>query len=633
MDEEGRITGWNTQAQRTFGWTATEVIGCDLADTIIPGELRDQHRKGLKRFQQTGVRKLNGRVEIAALHRDGHVFPIEVAVAPIYSGQSVSFCAFVRDITERTHAASALCKAKEAAEAANQAKSMFLAQMNHEIRTPLNGILGFADVLQKMGPDASDEECNDYLDTINRSGRHLLGVINDVLDLSKIESGQMEVDPVRCAPHGIIADAVSILRVRAQEKGIDLRCRWEGRVPETILTDPSRFRQLLMNLIGNAIKFTDQGRVEVVARLENVEPSPRLAVDVSDTGIGIAPEHLSSIFEPFVQADGSITRRFGGTGLGLTISRQIAERLGGSLEVKSELGRGSQFMLKIGAGSLQGIRLLDAPHEDVLPSQNRAGALVDLGGASILLVEDGATNRKLVDLVLRRAGARVTTAENGKIAIELARSHAFDLILMDMQMPVMDGYVATAELRRSGLTIPILALTANAMKGDAERCAAAGCSGFLSKPIDGQRLLDGVAAALRNAATPVGGASTTSCRTPRDNAGSLEVQLTSSLPVDDPDFVEIIREFVERLGTRLAEMHRAARENDFATLAELAHWLKGSGGSAGFQALTTCGAELEEAARESDTASVVGILEALDATVARIQIPGVTTSAEPVLPS
>ncbi len=499
IDSTGTITGWNSQAERTFGWTAAEALGRDLASTIIPLGYRDRHAAGLERFKGTGVRALVNRIEITALHRDGHEFPIELAIAPIYDAQQVSFCAFVRDITERRQAAEALKHAKDAAEAANQAKSTFLAHMSHEIRTPLNGILGFTDVLRRLGPDASAEERDEYLETIHRSGRHLLGVINDVLDLSKVEAGQMDCDPVRCAPHGIIADAISILRVRAVEKGIDLAYRWDGRVPETIVTDPARFRQLLMNLVGNAIKFTEQGRVEVTARFENVGDAPRLAVDVHDTGIGIAPEHLESIFEPFVQADGSITRRFGGTGLGLTISRQIAERLGGSLNVSSQLGRGSQFAVKIAVGPMVGVRMLDAPLEDIHETPESTSKPARVDGASILLVEDGTTNRKLIDLVLRRAGARVTMAENGQIGLNLGRQQKFDLILMDMQMPVMDGYQATAELRRMGVTVPILALTANSMKGDEERCLAAGCSGFLSKPIDGDRLLQGVAGALRAA--------------------------------------------------------------------------------------------------------------------------------------
>jgi two-component system, sensor histidine kinase and response regulator len=539
IDSAGTITGWNSQAERTFGWTAAETIGRHLTSTIIPPEYRGQHAAGLERFKRTGVRALADRIEITALHRDGHEFPIELAIAPIYDAHQVSFCAFVRDITERRQAAEALKQAKDAAEAANQAKSTFLAHMSHEIRTPLNGILGFADVLRKLGPDATLEERNEYLETIHRSGRHLLGVINDVLDLSKVEAGQMDCDPVRCAPHGIIADAISILRVRAQEKGIDLACRWDGRVPETIVTDPARFRQLLMNLVGNAIKFTEKGRVEVTARLEKANDAPRLAVDVSDTGIGIAPEHLESIFEPFVQADGSITRRFGGTGLGLTISRQIAERLGGSLHVNSQLGRGSQFLVKIAAGPMDGVRLLDAPLEDIHETPESPAEPIRLAGASILLVEDGTTNRKLIDLVLRRAGACVTMAENGQIGLDVGRKQKFDLILMDMQMPVMDGYQATAELRRLGVTIPILALTANSMKGDEERCLAAGCSGFLSKPIDGDRLLQGVSGALRAAARAP--QDKTTAPPPRESTPAKNEPIAPCAPSESvslPDFQE-----------------------------------------------------------------------------------------------
>jgi two-component system sensor histidine kinase/response regulator len=624
MNEAGIITEWNSQAVRTFGWAARDAVGRNLADTIVPPACRQRHCAAVERFLTTGERSVEGRIEITALHRDGHEFPIELAIAPIHDGLSISFCAFVRDITERRQAALALCQAKEAAEAANRAKSTFLAHMSHEIRTPLNGILGFAEVLQKMGSEATDEERIDYLETINRSGRHLLGVINDVLDLSKIESGQMDIDLVQCAPHAIVADAVSFLRVRAREKGIDLRSRWEGRVPKTIVTDPSRFRQLLMNLIGNAIKFTEKGWVEVVARVENMDAEPRLAVDVNDTGIGIAPEHLPSIFQPFVQADGSITRRFGGTGLGLTISRQIAERLGGSLEVTSEVGRGSQFAAKIATGSLDGVALLEAPIADVVPDKQARAAPISLSGVRILLVEDGATNRKLISLVLRRAGAEVATAENGEIGVNRARAQKFDVILMDMQMPVMDGYQATAALRRDRLQIPIIALTANSMKGDAEQCLAAGCSAFLSKPIDSDQLLNGVATALSDAA-----------QSRREAVASRQVDcslvpLMSSLPMDDPDFVEIVREFVERLRPQLEEMRRLTTGGDLNAVAILAHWLKGAGGTAGFRELVSAGAQLEQQAGSGDVVGVATELDRIAALAARIATPISPSAAQPV---
>ena len=293
----------------------------------------------------------------------------------------------------------------------------------------------------------------------------------------------------------MIADVISILRVRALEKGIGLEHRWDGPVPERIVTDPSRFRQLMMNLIGNAVKFTDKGAVTLVARLENGSDSPNLAVDIIDTGIGIAPEYLSRIFEPFSQADQSIMRRFGGTGLGLAISRQIAELLGGCISVVSRPGEGSTFTARIATGPLESVRLLEAPMADLMPSQPaKAGAYLSvLSNVSVLLVEDGETNRKLVSLILRRAGASVVIAENGQVALDTVRLQPFDAILMDMQMPILDGYEATRILRRRGVNTPIIALTAHSMKGDEERCLEAGCSGYITKPIDSDRLLQTLA--------------------------------------------------------------------------------------------------------------------------------------------
>jgi signal transduction histidine kinase/CheY-like chemotaxis protein len=504
-------------------------------------------------------------------------------------------------------------EAKDAAEAANRAKSVFLANMSHEIRTRLNGILGFADVLLKSD-DLSPAERRDFLETIGRSGRHLLEIINDILDLSKIESGQMDVESERCAPHAIIADAISILRVRAHEKGIGLEHSWQGCVPETIVTDPSRFRQLLLNLIGNAIKFTDKGGVEVVARLEDEGDSPRLALDVIDTGIGIAPEYLGRIFAPFTQADQSITRRFGGTGLGLAISRQIAELLGGNVTVKSEVGRGSTFTASIATGSLAGIRLLPAPTADLMPAdpQGSGASRVTLPRASVLLVEDGETNRKLVSLILRRAGADVVVAENGQIALDLAQKRSFDVILMDMQMPVLDGYMATQALRHRGLKTPIIALTANSMKGDEGQCRAAGCSGYITKPIDTDRLLNTLAEVLRGRqAGPV----------ESESQAAQGEAIFSSLPTDDPAYREIVEEFVEQLRQTVFDLKRLAEQGSFAEVARQAHWLKGSAGTAGFRGLTLPASDLEEAAQAGQPKAVNDSLEGIARFVARIEVP------------
>ncbi len=331
-----------------------------------------------------------------------------------------------------------------AAEAANRSKSEFLANMSHEIRTPLNGILGFTDLLIR-DENAAIEERRDFLDTIQSSGKHLLGLINDILDLSKIEAGQYDVEILTCEPHQIIAEVVSFLRVPAQEKGLELNCRWEGPTPRTIQTDPGRFKQILTNLVGNAVKFTEQGRVGIVAHVEGLEDNPQIVIDIVDTGIGIEQDKLDEIFCPFAQADNTVTRRFGGTGLGLTICRQIATALGGDVQVESVPGQGSTFTLTVPTGSLDAVEMVDFSAADGIGRSKETSATqdFDLSGVKVLLVEDGSTNRKLISLALRRVGGIITEAENGKIGSDLALAGSFDVILMDMQMPVMDGYTAT----------------------------------------------------------------------------------------------------------------------------------------------------------------------------------------------
>jgi PAS domain S-box-containing protein len=622
MNARGEIIGWNPQAETVFGWSAGEVLGKILADTIIPAEYRQSHQSGLNRYLTTGEsRTLNQRIEIIALHRDGSEFPVELAISPIRTGETVEFCAFIRDITVRVQSAEALRKAKEAAETANYAKSAFLANMSHEIRTPLNGILGFAQLLLNQ-IDGDPEERRDHLQTIHNSGRHLLTVINDVLDLSKIESGQMEVESARCSPHEVIAMTVSILRVRAQEHHLNLEYFWKGEVPETIQTDPVRLRQILMNLVGNAIKFTEVGSVQIAARLQT-GATPHIVIDVIDTGVGIDSDAIERIFEPFVQADTSITRRFGGTGLGLSISRRLARLLGGDLTAESKPGRGSIFSLRIPTGPLDGVRLNQGSTSDIILP--RATAADDaprvLPPCKILVVEDGVTNRKLIKLVLTQAGAEVRYAENGRAGVDAACAESFDLILMDMQMPIMDGYAATRELRRLNHTSPIIALTAHAMAGDEAKCREAGCSGYLTKPIDPARLLQAVAETLqsRTANTPS-----------VEMFGPLMMTgITSQLPLDDPEFREIVEEFVERLEEQLSAVRTAWGNGNSEQIARIAHWIKGSGGTVGFPALTKPAAQLEQCAKQGLVEDPAPYIEELDDLLRRIQLP--VSSSNPFL--
>jgi signal transduction histidine kinase/DNA-binding response OmpR family regulator len=528
------------------------------------------------------------------------------------------------EIAEREQAQVELEHARDAAEAASRAKSEFLANMSHEIRTPLNAILGFANVLQR-GMDRDDPATRqEYLDTIHASGEHLLTLINDILDLSKIEAGKLEIERVACSPDKLLAEVVSVLRVRAHEKGLTLDYEWATAIPQTIFSDPSRLRQLLMNLVGNAIKFTQRGGVHVVGRMSGAAGRPQLQINVIDTGVGIPADQQERIFNPFVQADSSVTRKFGGTGLGLAISGRIAKALGGRVTVQSKVGKGSTFAVTLDTGPLESVAMLEPSRADVRPAAPRkpAAAPAVMPHARVLVVEDGDANRKLISVVLRQAGLEVATAENGLLGLEAALRQSFDLILMDMQMPVMDGYTAATTLRQQGLAVPIIALTAHAMTGDEEKCRAAGCSGYMTKPIEIDTLLGTVAEALRDvsagvqpdpvAPPPAAPPAATAPQAPR---------LVSTLPMDDPEFREIVAEFVAHLDKQLAAMEGAMQAQDMKQLAELAHWLKGAGGTVGFPAFTVPAKRLETLARQGPHDGIEQAVAELREIAGRIELP------------
>ncbi len=396
------------------------------------------------------------------------------------------------EVAERRRAEEAMRRARDAAEAASRAKSQFLANMSHEIRTPLTALIGFAEVLRDDGVGAA--QAAEAVEIIHRNGTHLLAIINDILDLSKLESGEFRIERGACDPVEAAGEVVTMLAQQAQGLGLRIVLEAEDGAGAEIETDRLRLRQVLVNLVGNALKFTPEGGVRVrVLRRVTLGGGARVRFEVEDDGPGMDAATLGRVFDPFFQGDGSMTRRHGGVGLGLSISRRLAEALGGTLTARSVVGEGSTFVLE-----LPGI----APASGAGRSRTERPVVSAKAGASpaarVLLVEDGLDNQRLLCHLLRREGWSVELASNGAEALACVdeAESPFDVILMDMQMPVMDGYTATQRLRASGVRTPVIALTAHAMEGDRERCLAAGCDDYLTKPVDRGRLAATVRRAL-----------------------------------------------------------------------------------------------------------------------------------------
>ncbi len=484
IDHQGNILEFNPAAEQMFGYKRDEVLNQELASFIIPPSFREQHRQGLERYCATGEGPLLGqRIEITALHADGTEFPIEIAITRIPIEGPALFTGYIRDITERKQALEALEQARAAAEAANEAKSAFLAMMSHEIRTPMNAIIGMTGLLLDT-PLTSEQ--NDYAETVRASSDALLTIINDILDFSKIEAGKLELEHQPFDLRECVESALDLLATRATEKGIDLAYLLDEQVPAAVYGDVTRLRQVLVNLLSNAVKFTRQGEVvlSVTARRRDEEdmvnaqehdgmPVYEIHFAVRDTGIGISEEGKARLFRSFSQVDASTTRRYGGTGLGLAISKRLAELMGGTMEVESQPGVGSTFHFTIQA---QAAPARIRPYLDTSQPY--------LAGKRILIVDDNATNRSILTLQTQSWGMLPYTYASGQEALAQIRAGTpFDVAILDMQMPDMDGLTLAEQIRRSrnAQALPLIMLTSLGRRDiDTQNVQFAA---FLHKPI------------------------------------------------------------------------------------------------------------------------------------------------------
>jgi len=480
IDSAGRIAAWNVQAERTFGWTSEEALGRSLADTIVPPAFRDAHNNGMRRFHDTGEAPvLNQRLELSALHRSGREFPVELTISsPMKVDGGFFFGAFLRDITERRERDAELRGAKESAEAATRAKSEFLANMSHELRTPLNGVLGYAQILQRDRALSATQR--DALESISKCGSQLLDLINDVLDLSKIEAGRLDIETAPTDLARLIDDIISIVAEAADRKGLTLSTQISDDVPRLLVLDSRHVRQVLINLTGNAIKFTAAGSVRLLVTRDD----DRVQFDVVDTGAGIESTALLEIFAAFAQTRAGAAA--GGTGLGLTISDHLITKMGGKLDVESVLGEGSRFWFSLpliastDVSQAESVRTLPLFDARLAPGQT----------LTALVVDDSTANRQILAGLLESAGVTVVTAAGGHEAITLAIHHQPDVVLMDLKMNDLDGLEATRRLRRDPITskIPVIAVTASALGDIRQATRDAGCVDYLAKPIRAQEL-------------------------------------------------------------------------------------------------------------------------------------------------
>ncbi len=607
INRDGTVVYSNPAAEKIFDQEPNCLVKSPFEFSIVDGESR----------------------EIEISRRDGHSVVAELRVTDTMHQGTSAHVVSIRDITERKEFELELQKSKETAEAGSRAKSQFLANVSHEIRTPMNGILGMMNLALDT---ALTTEQREYLTTAKDCSESLLGLVQGILDLSKIAAGKLDLDPVSLDLRASVESCIRIFELAAGQKGLNLNYQVHSEVPNELVGDTTRLKQVLINLIGNAIKFTDKGDVTVeVGVRQSTENTVCLEFTVKDQGIGISPEDIDRIFDPFTQADSSTTRNYQGAGLGLTISSELVSLMQGDIWVESEIGNGSTFHFTASLGMAP-----ERQRDESLARTDTSGSngLVQgrpwvgdseaanwtiersipaeaPGVLRILLAEDNLVNQRLVEKILAKKGHQVVVVGNGRDAVGAVENESFDLILMDLQMPQMDGLQATAVIRQMKVdgksNIPIVAMTAHAMSGDRERCLASGMDGYLSKPVDVQAMFE-----LTRTLTG---------RPRGDSMADSEFDFTDAFKRVDGDrelFEEVARLFSESSGSMLSEIKESIACGDGTSLERSAHALKGAVGNFGIKKPWEAAFRLEEMGRQRDFADVNHAFEELDREVSRL---------------
>ncbi|MBK7000473.1 MAG: PAS domain S-box protein [Rhodoferax sp.] len=608
VDLQGRLTDVNAAACAMLGYTKPEMLGLRVTDiTVIDNEEGVKAR--IEKIMETG----GDRFESRHRRKDGNELDVEVSINLVPSIQRVSV--FVRDITGSKATEKSLIAARNEAERANVAKSLFLALVSHDLRTPMNGVLGMLELVLDTSLSAEQKGC---LDVAQSSAQSMVALLNDILDMSKMESGKMALEQVPFDIKRLLSETVQSLSISARKKGLNLFYHIDERVPSHLMGDPTRLRQVITNLIGNAIKFTQQGHIVLKVAIEQSGTNGiTLGFIIQDTGIGIAPENQLSIFDAFTQADASTSRQFGGTGLGLAICRQLVALMGGNICVESQIGRGSAFLFT--AQFLLAKENVSNEEGSASPTEFSYGTRTGTS-LSILLAEDVTANQKFFMTVLAKAGHSVMLAQDGEEAIAHAKASHFDVILMDIGMPLVDGFEATKAIRAYGIGTPIIALTAHVIPGFRDQCVAAGMSDYLSKPVKSRDLLNKIMELHANFSTRASKNAPDALEVPPERE-LLVFDTATALDMTGGDLsiqLKVLLLTREQIAQQMPEIEAAVIAQDAQSLREVCHALKSSLGLIGaFRAQQVC-ASLEVAAKNTDTAAFGDLLQKLKVELATL---------------